>query len=119
MAYLNSRGYVIPKSSLSSEELESLKQDLTLSPKTNHAIKSIYMPEKKIVVYRENESKIYIPRVYGINKYGIPEKNEISNGDDIHVPFANELRDYQTEIVSIYLNHVRDNSSGGILDIPC
>jgi superfamily II DNA or RNA helicase len=119
MAYLNSRGYVIPKSSLTSEELESLKEDLTLSPKTNHAIKSIYMPEKKIVVYRENESKIYIPRVYGINKYGIPEKNEISNGDDIHVPFANELRDYQTEIVSIYLNHVKDNSSGGILDIPC
>ena len=70
-------------------------------------------------VYRENTSKLYIPRFYGIDKLGTPDKSELSIGENIDLPFAKELRPYQENIVSIYMNHVDSGSGGGILEVPC
>ena len=119
MSYLNARGYVIPKNTLNETQLEELKGNLTLSPKENFGFNSYFTPEKQIVVYRENDSKIYIPRYYGIEKFGQPDKTTIPPGEMIQVPFMNELRDYQKEIVSVYLNYVKSGSGGGILEVPC
>jgi superfamily II DNA or RNA helicase len=44
---------------------------------------------------------------------------ELASGDAIDVPFQNELRDYQKDIVNIYLNHVKSGVGGGILEVPC
>lgn len=117
--YLNSRGCVIPKSSVTEKEIETIKSDLTVVPKENHAIKLAQSQEKKVIVFRENEQKLYIPRFYGIGQYGDPIKNDIPEGDSIDVPFVNELRDYQKEIVNVYLNHVKSGMGGGILEVPC
>ena len=117
--YLNSRGCVIPKSSVTEKEIETIKSDLTVVPKENHAIKLVQSQEKKVIVFRENEQKLYIPRFYGIGQYGDPIKNDIPEGDSIDVPFVNELRDYQKEIVNVYLNHVKSGMGGGILEVPC
>jgi superfamily II DNA or RNA helicase len=91
-------------------------------------------------VYRENEKKIYIPRFYGIERYGTPERSEIAPGMDIDVAFPKELRDYQNNIVDVYMKAatgaasnkpigctdegrgVRGNHgfpAGGILEIYC
>uniref|UniRef100_A0A6C0CLX5 Helicase ATP-binding domain-containing protein n=1 Tax=viral metagenome TaxID=1070528 RepID=A0A6C0CLX5_9ZZZZ len=119
MSYLNSRGYIIPKNTLEEKELNAIKDQLTVTPKENHAVKTVFTPEKKVIVYRENENKLYIPRFYGIEKHGEPSKYEIPSGDNIQVPFQNELRDYQKEIVNVYLNHVKSGHGGGILEVPC
>jgi superfamily II DNA or RNA helicase len=117
--YLNSRGCVIPKDSIDKDELNRIRSELTVIPKENHAMKIAQQQEKQIVVFRENEQKIYIPRFYGIENYGDPETIDIPCGDNIIVPFVNELRDYQKEIVGIYLNHVQSGYGGGILEVPC
>ena len=117
--YLSSRGYVLLKSQFTNTEIQSIKDDLTISPKENRAIRIAKQVEIKIVVFKENEQKLYIPRFYGIQKYGLPMRAELSAGDTIDVPFQNELREYQKDIVNIYLNHVKTGQGGGILEVPC
>ena len=78
-------------------------------------------------VYRENNNKIYIPRFYGISRYGMPNKSEIQQGDDISLEFVKPLRDYQDNIINVYMDYVskpicngsQHNGSGGILEVPC
>jgi hypothetical protein len=70
---------------------------------------------------------MYIPRFYGISRYGLPEKSELDMGNDIVVPFVKDLRDYQKKIIQVYLDHVSTSSTechkgigdGGILEVPC
>ena len=136
-SYIGKKGYTIPKSVLSKEDLAFLYKDLFLKPEIfNPMVKT---PEdESFPVYRENANKIYIPRFYGINRYGLPEKSELSGGESISVPFENNLRDYQDKIIGVYMNHVitkgdklgdklGDNlgdkhitgGGGGILEVPC
>ena len=117
--YLSSRGCVLLKSQLTPAEIETIKRELIISPKDNMAIKIAKPVEVKIVVFKENEQKLYIPRFYGIQKFGQPTKVELTGGDTIHVPFEKELRDYQKDIVNLYLNHVKSGVGGGILEVPC
>ena len=70
-------------------------------------------------VYRENENKFYVPRFYGIERYGIPSDYELNSGENIDTPFTKSLRDYQENIVQVYLNHVSSGNGGGILEVPC
>ena len=93
MHKLSSRGFVIEKKNLSEKELKNLKDELTVSPKENHMMRNFQGESTKIIVYRENENKIYIPRFFGCEKYGVPHKNEILEGSNIDVPFIHELRD--------------------------
>ena len=136
MNKLTYRGYVIQKSSLSSDQLAALKYDLAISPKENHVMKMTKKNnnENLIIVYRENEQKIYIPRFYGIKHYGEPGLSELSPGVDIDVSFTQTLRDYQEKIINVYMSHVTSGGTsggksggasasggggGGILEVPC
>ena len=69
-------------------------------------------------IYRESNTKLYVPRYFGEEKYGILETKKISDGDDINLSFNGELFDYQNNIVSKFVNHVNKNKSGGgLLDV--
>ena len=127
-SYIGKKGYTIPKTEISKKEEEFLKRDLFVKPIVpgmqfgNPGDESSAFP-----VYRENSNKMYLPRFYGIQRYGVPDKCEIQTGDTIQVPFVQTLRDYQEKIVDIYCKHVSkplssDNASpggGGILEVPC
>ena len=125
-SYIGKKGYTIPKTNLPKLELDFLKKDLFLKPIIPGANfgndNSTPFP-----VYRENDNKIYIPRFYGIQRYGRPDKCDIQIGDHIDVPFVLPLRDYQEKIVDVYCKHVStplscNNSNpggGGILEVPC
>ena len=127
-SYIGKKGYTIPKTEISKKEEEFLKRDLFVKPIVpgmqfgNPGDESTAFP-----VYRENSNKMYLPRFYGIQRYGVPDKCEIQTGDSIQVPFVQTLRDYQEKIVDIYCKHVSkplssDNASpggGGILEVPC
>jgi superfamily II DNA or RNA helicase len=126
-AYLGKKGYTLLKSSLSPEDLDFLKTDLFLKPEI---VGVSYGPpgskdEGAFPVYRENDKKLYIPRFYGIQRYGLPDTSELEPGMDIDVPFVKSLRDYQEDIVSKYVNFVdqplsknsSQRASGGILQV--
>jgi len=140
-SYIGTKGYTIPKSVLTVQDLEFLKKDLFLKPQTSGPSFGPALDDA-FPVYRENEKKIYIPRFYGIERYGTPERSEIAPGMDIDVAFPKELRDYQNNIVDVYMKAatgaasntpiccadegrgVRDSASGataagGILEIYC
>ena len=119
MSRITSRGYVLQKSEFTPEKLLELKSDLSLTPKDNHVVKIVKGQEKCVIVYRENEQKIYIPRFYGLKTFGPSHKYEIKEGDSVDIPFTQKLRDYQEEIVSVYMNHVSSGNGGGILEVPC
>jgi len=124
MSKVTYRGYVIQKSSLSTDQLAALKYDLTISPKESHVMKIAKKSnnDNTILVYRENEQKIYIPRIYGIQHYGEPASSNLSQGLDIDVSFTQTLRDYQEKIINVYMNHIRlgeEGGGGGILEVPC
>jgi superfamily II DNA or RNA helicase len=129
-SYLGTKGYTIPKNVLTPADLEFLKKDLFLKPQTPGPSFGPALDDA-FPVYRENDKKIYIPRFYGIERYGTPERSEIAPGMDIDVQFPRELRDYQNDIVSLYTKAccpqptlaggVRGAAApaGGILEIYC
>jgi superfamily II DNA or RNA helicase len=124
-SYIGQKGYTILKQCLTDTLLTEIKDELTLCPQENHGMKTIKTTDvSKIHTYRENKDKIYIPRFYGIEKFGLPILSpKLVSGDDIRVSFTKELRDYQKEIVSVYMNHVKSEefgyNGGGILEVPC
>ena len=117
-SYLGKKGYTIPKEFLEKEDLDELYKDLYCKPVTfgPQAIQESAFP-----VYKENVKKIYIPRFYGIERYGLPEKSEIEYGESINLTFEKPLRDYQDKIIDVYMKHVIKptiaNSVAGGLDL--
>lgn len=118
--YLGKKGYTIAKSGMSEKELNQLKTDLTLKPQLpGQQFAGGVDINKPFPVYRENEKKIYIPRFFGIERFGEPLRDDLDAGENIELDFARELRDYQENIVQTYLQHVSSGKGGGILEVPC
>lgn len=125
-SYLGQKGYTIPKSILPPEELKVLYEELTLIPVIECPISGTPTPTP-VPVFKENEKKIYIPRFYGIKRYGLPFKSEIGKKvDSININFVKTLRDYQETVVKTYvscvdkpicLNDPTNHGGGGILSL--
>ena len=112
--YLGHKGYSIYKDSLTLKEQIFIREELTVKP---------YMPKSPIQptpypVYRESPKKFYVPRLFGITNFGLP--NEIRNDSckQINLIFQGALRDRQVYIVEKYMNYIKENF-GGLLDIYC
>jgi superfamily II DNA or RNA helicase len=111
---ISSRGYIIYKDELKSEDLEKIKLDLTVSPKTTPGYGNGEPESFKL--YKENVNKIYLPRHYGIKKIGHPHYNKILKGCCITVPFNGELRQYQIDILNAWDEH-KEKYGGGIIAV--
>ena len=95
--YLGPKGYSIRKDSLSIDEQIDLRDELTVKafiPK-NSIQKATPFP-----IYRESKNKFYIPKFYGLKRFGPFENKTIGEGDDIDLTFNGELRPYQKPIVN-------------------
>ena len=113
MGYLGKKGYTMKKDSFSHTELKALKKDLMMAP---------YIPNAPVQgsgfeIYRESNSKIYVPRYYGIQHYGEPSESRLGEHDKINLEFVGDLRDYQKNIVKAYME--KSCEGGGLLEIPC
>lgn len=114
--YIGKRGYTISKEWLSLKEQQQIRDDLTVSP---------YVPGAPVQaegfpVYRESPKRFFLPRYYGTEKFGNPEEFRIPDGDDISVPFAGDLREYQQKITDKFVKHATSEGrfgGGGLLDI--
>lgn len=113
MAVLSRKGYVIDKSAYSGRVINEIKEDLTVKPRVNPDFVS-----KELVpypVYRESNTKLYLPRYYGLEKLGSPEKQSFPDLYDRPRLSTNiKLRDYQIPVVEETLSKLRDKG-GGIL----
>jgi len=127
-SYIGKKGYTVPKSILDPLDLEILYKELYMIPvKMGPAFGSPGVEdESAFPVYRENTNKIYLPRFYGIERYGFPvlgKEIDLSKVASIDCTFDKPLRDYQEEIVDTFVSHIHKNpqhhSSGGIIQVPC
>ena len=113
--YLGQKGYTISKSELTEDQICAIKKELTVKPYTP----GITLKDtSEFPAYRESVSKLYVPRYYGIEKFGPPSSIKISEGDDIDLEFAGALRENQIPVVKAYLDHV-SGGGGGLLDLYC
>ena len=111
MAYLGKKGYTLYKDKLSVKELYSIRNELNVKPYSTHSGNVVSYP-----IYRESNHKIYLPRYYGVEQFGLYSQNLLSKGDPIDLTFRGELFDYQHHIIDKYINRVGD-SGGGLLDV--
>jgi superfamily II DNA or RNA helicase len=110
--YLGEKGYSIFKECLSVDEQHYIRNELTMKP---HIPKSPIQPTP-FPIYLESPLKLYIPRYFGIETYGPPDRILIKPGNTIDVEFAGDLRPYQNAIVDKYIKHV-GVCGGGLLDV--
>ncbi len=103
---LTRKWYSIKKSKYSQEEINKIKQTLSLKP----YVPKGYGPEPKpIPFYRESDEKLFVPRQFGIDFFGIPKKLNINNGIYINIEFNGNLREQQIPIVDKVYNELQEN----------
>ena len=113
-AYLGKKGYTLFKSELSENELKEIREELLMRP---------YVPKSPqqmspFKIYRETKDKLFVPRFYGMTKFGVPRRNMIAEGDTmgLTMAFVGSLRDYQRNIVEKFLV-ASETNGGGLLEI--
>lgn len=116
-SYLSKRGYVLKKENIQEETIKELKRELKGRPLQDAKYNLINKVDPIFPLYIETKNKFYIPKMYGLQKFGVPEK-ELDNysGEqwDIDIEFSGSLREYQNEPVNILMDELMKNS-GGIL----
>jgi len=116
--YMGERGYTLYTEDLTTEQLTTLEHDLTFRP--NH-VEGYGPPPEPFPVFgkAKNGSKIFIPKFYGIRKYGQPDKDKNNKHiQEVKLEFNGELREKQLAPVRACLKAARDQG-GGILCLPC
>ena len=118
MTSLSRQGYSIKKDHYDEKDINIIKKELTVEVQ-NHMFE--HLEAKKYSLYQENKSKLYIPKYYGLQRFGIPERNVIGQGETRpNMNFVGSLRDYQLEQVDAFLNACDDPTKmGGIVSIGC
>jgi superfamily II DNA or RNA helicase len=122
-SYLSKRGYVLRKSNLTQDELSYLKKTLWGTPLTDSKFTvGTFGNNLNFPVYIETKNKIYIPKIFGIKRYGFPESELVNySGNCIEwnetIDFIGELYDTQKEAVNILLDELRNGTTGGILSL--
>jgi len=116
--YLGQKGYTIYKECTSVEEQQFIRNALNVKP---FVPKSPVQPPS-FPIYRESNNKLYLPRHFGIENYGVPDDMRLPPGTPIDVSFNGSLRDYQENVVDIFMKTAKKNDKiggGGLLEIPC
>ena len=111
--YIGKKGYTIIKNNYSLNEIQNIRNEMNVKP--NNGVNSFVNPIS-YPIYRESQNKMYLPRYYGIDKFGLCERNVLSKGSSIKLLFEGNLFDYQKNIVNKFIKHVGE-SGGGLLDV--
>ncbi len=112
---LSKNGYSILKEDFSSNYLNDLRKELTVKAFIN---KNYLSDSNPFPVYCESKRKLYLPKFYGIEKFGLPKTNKISEGEDVELEFSSSLKEKQKPISKAYIDAAK-KIGGGIIAIPC
>ena len=116
MKKLSRNGYIIIKRDYTTKELKEIKDELTAKPYTIDDYSN--GKEIKFYLYLESPKKLYIPRFYGLSKFGEPDINKITNGKTIDINFKGGLRVEQLPIFDVSYKQIID-TGGGIVSLKC
>ena len=72
----------------------------------------------KFSVYLESPSKLYLPRFYGQERFGIPETLSFKEPETSNMKFKGSLRPEQEPIAQTYLESAK-NIGGGLISLKC
>ena len=111
---LSKNGYKIKKKEIDPKKIKEIKEELNVKP---YVFNKTQINDSHFQVYLESPKRLYLPRFYGIEKFGQPLKNKIKSGDPIDLKFKGKLRKEQEPIVNSYLKASKDG--GGIISITC
>ena len=119
VSYLGQKGYTLPKSAFTPDQLDQLKESLIARPMV---MGGMLQTCPVYPIYRESEKNIYMPRYFGIQHYGPPKECQLPEGDPIDVPFRGTLRDHQLPAVQAYMDLVQQphqRHAAGLLELNC
>ena len=66
-------------------------------------------PTKSLLIFYSIK-KLYLPKYYGIQKFGEPDEIKLNNGDCIDLEFKGTLRDKQVPVIEKFLNSCEEGS---------
>src|SRR5579864_6432837 len=105
---LTRNGYGISLDKFTKEQLEQLKQDLTIKPFV--IIDYDFGHDNSFPIYRISQTMIYVPRFYGLNNYG-PFTNKIKDGTIANLEFVYQLKEHQVEFCKKIIEELNTNGS--------
>jgi hypothetical protein len=113
---LTHKGYSIRKDALTPLETKMLQTDLLVCPAINPKFAAVGAKEAlSFKIYRESATRWYIPRHYGVEKFGKEDSSVLSEGLPMTVPFTGSPYPYQTDIVDQFINA----GANGLICVPC
>lgn len=116
--YLSKRGYVIRKDSITEDEIKYLKTHLVARPLQDDKYNTFTKTDPTYHIYTETKNKIYIPKMYGLSRYGDPQRyvpNYIGKSWETNdLQFAGTLQPHQIEPTDALIKACKEKG-GGIL----
>jgi superfamily II DNA or RNA helicase len=118
--YLSHRGYAILKNDSNKDIIANIKKELNVSPIIMSPINS-KDANKEYPLYLESDNKIYLPKCYGLEKFGKPIHDNLSSGIDCpNLIFKGNLRDIQKIPIENFIQSAQNPEKlGGIISVPC
>jgi len=103
-------GYTIPLKQLPTHFLENIRQDLTVKPLSNPNFPS---NDQAFPIYRISKNNVYVPRFYGIEKFGVPKTNNLPEPFAVNLEFNGSLREIQQNAIDAILK----NNNCGVISL--
>lgn len=116
-------GYIVHKDKLDKDTTDSILADLTVKTSVLPAYKDFQKP-KVYKIYYHTPTVFYLPRFYGISRFGEPEYMSLSLG----VPLAEGVRcgfeplKHQATALTLakaIFDPTKQAGDGGVLSLPC
>jgi superfamily II DNA or RNA helicase len=111
---LTAKGYAVKKSYLTDIQIQGLRSELTMAPKV---LDKFQKDIQTFPIYAESKTRFYVPRHWGIKKFGEPDANIVSEGLELPkiIKFKGTPYDFQNSIIQSFIN----NSANGLICVPC
>lgn len=115
MSVLTTHGYAILKSSFTREQLDKIRNDLTVKPQTIQRFGPTL--DNEFPVYLESATRLYLPRVWAKDNLGPPQESVMSDGIPLppELNFIGKPYDYQEGIIKKFI----DANANGLICVPC
>ena len=109
---LTYKGYKISKN----ENHEKIIEELTVKPFGNFMNKE---ENDEFCVCLETSKHLYVPKYYGLQKFGLPKEYKLNKPININVEFSGNVMDRQKEPIDAFIQASNDPlKMGGILQLP-
>src|SRR3989304_3427418 len=128
---LTRNGYALKKKYMKKQEIDKIKRELTVKPIVLAAFKEFQKP-KPYQIFLESPQRLYVPRFWGIKKFGDPTKTQLSPGQNIAFNDTIKLMPHQFQAFDKIMQQfgivydgatstITENNigGGGVVCLPC